>query len=168
MSKFVKTRIVTAVVGSLNGSVDVLAVDISRLTGNEANGLRNALSQKSITMLTVKSSLARVVFRKSGMSEFAETLKGPVTLTWGASDVVELSREITAWSKKIDRMAVIGAAVQGQVLNSDQVVELSKSPGRAELLSKISQLITTPGSNLLAILNGPGASIQSLLKSKSE
>lgn len=168
MSKFVKTRIVTAVASSLNGAVDVLAVDISRLTGNEANSLRNALNQKSITMLTVKSSLARVVFRQSGMSEFAEALKGPVTLTWGASDIVELSREITDWAKKNDRMAVIGAAIQGQVLNSDQVVELSKSPGRAELLSKISQLITTSGSNLLAILNGPGASIQSLLKSKSE
>lgn len=168
MSKFVKTRIVSAVTGSLNGTSDVLALDISRLTGNEANSLRNALNQKSITMLTVKSSLARVVFRQSGLTEFAERLRGPVTLTWGASDVVELSREITDWSKKIDRVTVIGAAVQGQVLNAEQVVELSKSPGRAELLSKISQLITAPGSNLIAVLNGPGASIQSLLKSKSE
>ncbi|MBV08109.1 MAG: 50S ribosomal protein L10, partial [Rubinisphaera sp.] len=97
-----------------------------------------------------------------------EVLKGPSTLVWGGEDIVALSKEITKWAKKIEPLQVKGASVEGQPLDTKGVEKLSKSPGRAELISQIAGLILSPGSQLAGALLGPGGKLAGCVKAVEE
>lgn len=168
MSKFIKNHIITELEDRLRDRGEVLVVDMSKLSGNDANRLRVELGQKEIFTLTVKNSLARQACGRVGLEALSPVLEGSSTLVWGGEDVVALSREMTQWAKEFGDLEIKGGAVEGQTLDSAGVDRLSKSPGRPELLSKIAGLILSPAGNIAGALLGPGGTIAGQVKSKSE
>ncbi|NQV28480.1 MAG: 50S ribosomal protein L10 [Rhodopirellula sp.] len=168
MSKFIKDHIITELEDQLRDLGEVLVVDMSKLTGVDANRLRVALGQNNIETLGVKNSLARLACGRVGLDALNPILEGPSTLVWGSDDVVALSKQITAWSKELSEFHVKGAAVEGQTLDAAGVERLSKSPGRPELLSKIAGLILSPAGNIAGALLGTGGTIAGQIKSHSE
>lgn len=168
MSKFVKEKLIDETKNAIGDSRDILAVDVSRLTGNEVNAMRGDLAARGITVKSVKSSLGRIVSRQVGLDGFDGRLRGPTTLVWGGEDIVALSRELTAWVKKIDRLSILGACFEGKTLDSAGVEALSKSPGRAELIGRVVQLIQSPGGTLVGAIVGPGGRLQGQLSAKAE
>ena len=168
MSKVVKNHIINELTRELDGHGEVLVIDVSGLTGIEVNGLRVELRQKDISLLTVKNSLARQACDSVGLSSLAPVLQGSSTLVWGGEDIVALSREITRWSKEYSTFEIRGGAVEGKTLNAEGVDQLSKSPGRPELLSIIAGMILSPGGNIAGALLGPGGTVAGQVKSRAE
>jgi large subunit ribosomal protein L10 len=168
MSRFIKERIITELEDQLRDHGEVLVVDLSKLTGTDANRLRVELGQNNIETLGVKNSLARLAASRVGLEALNPILEGPSTLVLGGEDIVALSRQITAWAKELTALEIKGAAVEGQTLDAAGVVTLSKSPGRPELLSKIAGLILSPGGNVAGALLGTGGTIAGQVKSHSE
>jgi large subunit ribosomal protein L10 len=168
MSRFIKDHIITELEDQLRDLGEVLVVDMSKLTGTDANRLRVDLGQNNIESLGVKNSLARLAASRVGLEALNPILEGPSTLVWGSEDVVALSKQITAWAKELDELEIKGAAVEGQTLDAAGVDRLSKSPGRPELLSQIVGLILSPGGNIAGALLGTGGTIAGQVKSHSE
>lgn len=168
MSKFVKGHIIGELEDQLRQLTEVLVIDMSRLTGNQANSLRVKLRQKNISFMTVKNSLARRACLNIGLGSLCSSLEGSATLVWGGEDIVALSREITDWCKTLDKLELRGGTVEGQSLNADGVVHLSKSPGRPELLAKIAGLLLSPGGNLVGAILGPGGKVAGQITSLAE
>ena len=168
MSKVIKNHISNELTRELDGHGEVLVVDVSGLTGNEVNALRVELSAKNISLLTVKNSLARRACDGTSLEALGPVLEGPSTLVWGGEDIVALSREITKWAKEVGTLAIKGGAVDGKTLDAAGVDQLSKSPGRPELLSIIAGLILSPGGNIAGALLGPGGTVAGQVKSKAE
>lgn len=168
MSKFIKNHIISELETELGDCSELLVVDMSKMSGTDANNLRVQLGQKDIRLLTVKNSLARRACETLGIKGLDPSLSGSSTLVWGGEDVVALSREITKWAKDVAELQIKGGTVEGQSLNADGVDRLSKSPGRPELLSKIAGLILSPGGNIAGALLGPGGLVAGAIKSKAE
>ncbi|MGZ0174576.1 MAG: 50S ribosomal protein L10 [Planctomycetales bacterium] len=168
MSRFIKEHIITELEDHLRDRGEVLVVDMSKLTGTDANRLRVELGQNDIETLGVKNSLARLAASRVGLEALNPILEGPSTLVWGSEDVVALSKQITTWAKELDELKIKGAAVEGQTLDAAAVDKLSKSSGRPELLSKIAGLILSPGGNIAGALLGTGGTIAGQVKSHSE
>lgn len=168
MSRFIKDHIITELEDQLRDLGEVLVVDMSKLTGTDANRLRVDLGQNNIESLGVKNSLARLAASRVGLEALNPILEGPSTLVWGSEDVVALSKQITKWAKELDEFEIKGAAVEGQTLDAAGVDRLSKSPGRPELLSKIAGLILSPAGNIAGALLGTGGTIAGQVKSHSE
>ncbi|MBC8289243.1 MAG: 50S ribosomal protein L10 [Planctomycetes bacterium] len=168
MSKVIKNHIINELTRELDGHGEVLVVDVSGLTGIEVNDLRVELAAKEISLLTVKNSLARRACGGTSLEALEPVLEGPSTLVWGGEDIVALSREITKWAKEIGSMEIKGGAIDGKTLDAAGVDQLSKSPGRLELLSIIAGLILSPGGNIAGALLGPGGTVAGQVKSKAE
>ena len=166
MSKYVKDKMMTGIRERLNGATDMLVLNCSKVNPQTDNKMRMALRKSGIRLVSVKNSLARRAL--SDVPGLAGLLKGPTTLVVGGDDIVALSKEMTKWAKNIKDLQIKGAAVDGQSLDASGVDELSKSPGRAELLSKISGLLLAPGGRLAAALLGPGGYLNGQLKAISE
>jgi len=58
--------------------------------------------------------------------------------------------------------------VEGQVVDAKGVVDLSKSPGRLELISQIAGLALSPGARLCGALLGPGGKVSGQLKALAD
>lgn len=168
MSKVVKEMMISDIRETLGDVRDFLVVDSSKVTGVEANRLRLALHKQNIQLLGVKNALARKALEQMGISGVDGVFEGPTTLIWGGEDIVALSREITEWANKIKPLAIKGGVVENKALNAKDVESLSKSPGRAELISQVAGLILSPGAQLAAALLGPGGQLAGQLKSLAD
>ena len=164
MSKYVKGMLIDAVADRLGDASDLLVVDVSTVDAVTVNRMRLAWAEKGIHALTVKNTLARRALERKGVAGLDPVLEGPSTIVYGGDDVVALSKEITQWAKDIQELTVKGGAVDGQTLDEAGVTTLSKSPGRAELLSMIAGQILAPGANLSGALVGVGKLLASQVK----
>ncbi len=163
MSKKVKEMIIQEIEDRLQGTRDVLVIDSSKMDAVSDNSFRMALEAKGVCLLTVKNTLARKALGEVGEA-LRDVLSGPSTIVWGGEDIVALSKEITKAVKDIKEVELKGGAVEGQVLDSQGVEKLSKSPGRLELISQISGLILSPGAQLAGALLGPGGKLAGCVK----
>lgn len=168
MSKPVKSMMISQIQSELGDRRDFVIMDTSKVDAISMNDLRLELDKKGITLLGVKNSLAKVVFKQGGISRYEEILSGPSTLVWGGEDIVGLSREMAEWAKKIDKIVIKGGVVDGQGVDSQGVEDISKGPSRQELIGQIAGLILSPGARLAGALLGPGGRISGQLKSLAE
>jgi large subunit ribosomal protein L10 len=168
MSKRVKEMLIDDVGRRLRGVRNVLVVNSSKLDGVTANKLRLAMRKKNISSLTVRNKLAKKALQGAGLSALDPFLQGPTTLVWGGDDIVALSKEIAKWAKEIEPLEIKGGTTEGSSLTAARVDELSKSPGRQELISQIAALLTSPGAQLAAAMIGPGAKLASQIQKIAE
>ncbi|WP_437192821.1 50S ribosomal protein L10 [Planctomicrobium sp. SH527] len=168
MSKPVKEMIVREIRTELGDRRDLVVLDVSKLDAITQNNLREELRKKGVSLLGVKNTLARLALKDAGLDVSGVSFDGPTTLAWGTEDVVGLSREITEWAKKFDKLAIKGGVVDGQGVDSQGVDEISKGPSRLELIGQIAGLLLSPGAKLAGALLGPGGTISGQLKAMSE
>jgi large subunit ribosomal protein L10 len=168
MSKAVKQMIIDDIRQKLGDCRDVLVVNSSKLDAVTDNRFRLTLRSKGIHLLQVKNTLAQRALREAGASTMDSVLTGPSTLIWGGDDVAALSKEIAKWARQLDKLEIKGGSVEGQVLDAKGVDELSKSPGRLELIGQIAGLLLSPGARLAGALLGPGGRISGQLKAMSD
>ena len=168
MSKKIKKMMMAEIEQELGDSSNLLMVDASKLDANSANTWRIALRESNISALTVKNTLARRVLADRGIEGLEEVFSGPTTLVWGGEDVVELSKSIAKWAKELEDLQIKGATVEGNILDEAGVTQLSKSPGRAELLSEIAGLMLAPARQIAGALLGPGGRVSGAVKAASE
>ena len=147
---------------------DMLVIDYSRMDGVTSNRFRLALRDRKISTLTVKNSLAQRALNDAGVTALDPILRGPSTLVWGAEDIVALSKEIAKWTKEIAELEIKGGTTEGATLQSEDVDQLSKSPGREELIGQVVGLALSPGTRLAGALLGPGGKIAAQVKTIAE
>jgi large subunit ribosomal protein L10 len=168
MSKQIKQMIIDDIRQKLGECRDVLVVNSSKMDAITDNRFRGQLRAKGIHLLQVKNTLARRVLEEAGVKSMEQVLAGPSTLVWGGEDIVSLSKEIAKWARQIEKLEIKGGAVEGQVVDAKGVDELSKSPGRLELISQIVGLALSPGARLAGALLGPGGTISGQAKALAD
>ncbi len=168
MSKVVKEMLIGEIRGRLGNRKDLVVLDTSKLDPVTDNRMRAELRAKGICLLGIKNSLARLALKQAGLSYDEGTFEGPSTLCFGGEDIVALSREMSDWAKKIDKIQIKGGIVDGQGVNAQGVDDISKGPSRLELIGQIAGLILSPGARLAGALLGPGGTISGQLKALAD
>ena len=170
MSKFVKDLISKHLASELNGVSEALLVNVVGLEANKTVALRKQLRAKNIRLMVVKSSLARRATEGTPLGAAFQSVEGSLAVVFGASDIVSLAKEVVriAGDKQFEGFTTRGGVMDGAVLTSKQVDEVSKWPSREEQLSLLVGQILGPGSKLAAQLMGPAGAVASQIKKKSE
>ncbi len=81
-----------------------------------------------------------------------------------------MAKEVTKLSddKEFAAFQTRGGVMDGEQLTPERVKEISKWPSREEQLSLLVGQVLGPGGQLAAAIQGPGATLASQIKSKSE
>ena len=168
MSKEVKNLIIEEYNRRFDGVEDALLVDIRALSANDNNALRQGLRGKNIRVTVVRNKLAAQAFGDGKLAALDPILQGPSALVYGES-VVNVARELIDWAKKLQKMQVKGAVLDGQLFEGREGVErLSKFPTREEAIAQVVQVILSPAGSLVGAVLGPGGAIAGILKAIEE
>lgn len=169
MSKYLKDLISKDLQGRLEGIENALLVNVIGIDSNRTMALRAMLRDKGISLMVVKTSLARRATEGTPLNMAFAEVDGPVALCWGAEDFVTLCKEVSALDKdkKLENFRTAGGVMDGEQLTPERVAEISKWPNRAEQLSILSGQISGVGAELVAALAGPGGALASQIESKS-
>ena len=146
MSKVVKQMMIADLQAALGDCREVLVVDVSKLNAVATNKWRLDLHKKQIRVMGVKNAVAGKALSDIGLSGIRDVLSGRSVDT-------------------IKELALKGGAIGPTSLDEKQVVGLSKSPGRKELLSMVSGCLLGPGSQLAGAVRGPGGKLAGAIKS---
>lgn len=170
MSKQLKNLIAEEVKQRLAGVNDALLANVIGLDSTNTFALRKELRSKNISLLVVKSSLARRATEGTPLGKAFENNEGSLAVVWGGEDFVSLAKELVAIHKKpeFEKFTAKGGVMDGEKLTAEKVTEVSKWPNRAGQISIVLSQVLSPGAKLLSQLNGPGGKLLSQVKKKSE
>ncbi len=169
MSKPVKEMIQAEYARRFGDLEGALVVDIRGIEANDNNAMRLSLLEKNIRITVVKNTLARKAFAGTPLEAVTPALDGPSALAYGAESVVDVARELVEWAKKVKKLDLKGAVLDGTYFDGDAgVKELSKFPTREEAQAKVVQLVLSPAGNIVSGATGPGGAILGIIKEIEE
>lgn len=166
MSKPVKEMIVEEYKKRFDGVEGALVVDIRGINAAENHQLRSGLREKSIQVTIVKNTLAKKAFTGTALENINPALDGSSAVVYGAESVIDVAREIVDWAKKIQKLGLKGALLDGEYFDGEKGIKaLSKFPTREEALGQVVQLILSPGSQLVGCVTAPGSELLACVES---
>jgi large subunit ribosomal protein L10 len=92
-------------------------------------------------------------------------LAGPTALAYGEAGVIDAARALVEWAKKIEKLELKGAILDGVLYEGKKgVEELSRFPTKSEAQAQVVTLILSPAKNVLGRVKGPGGKVMGILK----
>ncbi len=164
MSKRVKGLIEKEFKSRFDGLTEWVVVSMRGIDGNSNNELRGQLLEKDIRVTVVKNSLARRAFTELGMEGIDDMLSGPCAIAAGADNIVDLTKELIEWDKKLDNFEIKGAYLDGQAMDQKAAKEIAKWPTRAELQATVVMIAMSPGSRVVGAATSPASTIAGCIK----
>ncbi|MCD6393674.1 MAG: 50S ribosomal protein L10 [Planctomycetes bacterium] len=144
---------------------DFLVVDTKGVGGNDNNEMRGALKAKGIRLAVVKNAMMSRALEGLGKPSAKSLFEvGPKAVAYGGDSIVDVAKEIAEWGKKLEVVSIEGAFVDGEVLDTDSAMALSKMPNRIELQGAVVMLANSPGRRIAGGLIGPGGIIAGCIK----
>lgn len=169
MSKPVKEMIIDEYSRRFGELDSALIVDIRGIEANQNNALRIGLLEKDIRVTVVKNTLARKSFAGTPLEALAPALDGPSALVYGGESIVNAARELVDWAKKVGKLDLKGAVLDGEYFDGEAGVKrLSDFPTKDEAQAKVVQLILTPAQNVVGAAKGPGGRVLGVIKEIEE
>ena len=114
-----------------------LATDFKGLKVEEMNELRVKLREGNVDYQVVKNTLGRLALQDSSHEVIKDELKECCALAFGYDDPVVAAKMLVDYAKKNKKFAVRFGSLQGKYLSAEDITELSKLPGREELIAKV-------------------------------
>ncbi|MEG3582475.1 MAG: 50S ribosomal protein L10 [Chloroflexota bacterium] len=142
----------------------LVSTQFKDISANEMVALRKALNSAGARYKIVKNNIARLAADKAALPELKDLVTGMCAIMTTANDPAQASK---ALFKSINdqglQIDVLGGFLDGEVLSSDRVNQLSKLPSKEVLIANIIGQIGSPINGLVFILNSQITSLVSVL-----
>ncbi len=159
MSRHVKRMMIDSIQTSLADARDLLVVDVSRVSAVAINRIRLDLAEQRIRLVCVRNAVASRALSDLGLACASQVLIGPSAIVFGSDDLSTISKELSKCVAQDKGFEIRSGIADGQVLSRNDIDELVKSPGRAELLALLSARIIGPGGSVVAAVSNSYGSI---------
>ncbi|PWU23992.1 50S ribosomal protein L10 [Candidatus Cerribacteria bacterium 'Amazon FNV 2010 28 9'] len=127
------------------------------LSVKQQTKLRSELKKAGAELVVAKNTLLARILKKEALSS---TLQGQTATLFSYEDEVKALKVLVQFAKDNTLPEVGEGLMGGEVLSKDQVIALSKLPGKEELIAKMMGSMKAPGNNLVGVLT---ASIRDLV-----
>lgn len=172
MARPEKVAEVQAITERLQAAQSLVLADYQGLTVEEMTNFRVKCRENNIDCRVVKNRLARIACDNADTVVLKDHLKGPTAMIFGPESQVDPAKILVDFAKENDKMGIKGGYVDGQFLDANEVVALSKVPSRDELMAKIMAGLNSPAAGLAMALNGVASGltrcIDGMAKAKAE
>lgn len=150
---------VQAITERMQAAQSMILADFSGLTVEQMTKFRTECRSKAIDCRVVKNRLARIACDNADVAVMKDHLKGPTVILFGLESQVDAAKVAVDFAKDFAKMQVKGGVVDGQYLDADQVVALSKVPSKEELYAKMMGSINSPLIGIAMCTNGVAAAL---------
>jgi large subunit ribosomal protein L10 len=150
----------------LESSTLVVVTRQSGLTVDEVTKLRRDMRTEKAEFKVLKNTLAQIAVKGTKLEGLTGMLTGPTALAYSV-DPIAAAKALVTFSNKNDKIKVVGACLDGKVLNEAEVKALATLPSLDELRSKLIAVISAPATKLAILLKEPAARVARVLAAKN-
>lgn len=153
MDKEAKEQIVSHLSDKLKQATFAVLTNYSGLNVEKISQLRNELRSVSSDYRVAKNTFLKRASQGTEFEQLHDYLVGPTAILLSYDDPVAPSKILAKFLGNYSELSVKAGLLQGKVLSAEEIKELSRLPGRKELLAKVVSLCTLPQMRLLNALN---------------
>lgn len=137
---------------------------------SQINNLRAKLRSADTTYIVVKNRLLGIALEQSGITtELNGLLDGPNAVAFVGEDIGKGVTALRDGLKELSEIIEIkGGILEQEVLDATSTAALADLPTREEMLAKLLATIIAPASQLVRVINEPGASLARVLKAHAD
>ncbi len=162
-----KARVIEELAEKLRDSAVVL-VDYKGMNVAQSTRLRARSREAGVEFVVAKNTLAQRAANQAGVEGLDEFLVGPTALAF-AEDPVVGAKLMTDFSDEVESFEVKGGILAGgRIMGAEDVVALSRLPGRDQLLAQLLGAIQAPLAGLVTVLNAPARNLAIALNQIAE
>ncbi len=143
-----KKAVVVEVGEKIKNSQSTVVVEYRGLSVAEVTELRNQLREENVELKVYKNKLVQRATVEQGFEALNESLVGPNALAFGHEDAVAPARILAKFAKKHDALVIKAGIVEGKVLPQEEILEVSKLPGREGMYSMLLCCLKEPVSKV--------------------
>lgn len=150
-----KEELVAQLVEKLKNAKSVVFTDYRGLTVEELDDVRNKLRTEGVELKVVKNTLFKIASKEAGieLSENA-THNHPFAVAFGMEDEVAPAKITFEYSKKNDKLAIVGGVLEGKEISDIMVKSLASLPTKEQLYGQLVGTISAPLSGFVNVLEG--------------
>ncbi|HAE21821.1 MAG TPA: 50S ribosomal protein L10 [Spirochaetaceae bacterium] len=138
-----KAEAIAAIEAKIQNSQDYIFTDYRGLTVEQITTLRGQLRAKNAEYHVIKNNFARLAFEKLQFPGVGDALAGPTAVAFAKTDANEVAKIILDFAKETT-VKLKGAIVEKEFLNEKAIVELSRLPGRNQLIAMFMAGLKSP------------------------
>ncbi len=142
-----KQNIVSEISEEIKNHSAVIITEYRGLSVAEISDLRRQLAKDGAKLTVYKNSLVTRAVDNLGHEGLNEYLTGPNAIIF-SDDVIKGPKVIAKFAKRHDSLVIKGGLAEGKIVNKDEIITLSKLPGREGLLSMLCSVLQAPIRNL--------------------
>ncbi len=164
MNKNMENKVlkVNQIVERLNNAKSMVMVDFKGFSVAEITELRVKFREAGVDYVVLKNSLVARALKEAGIEGLDHLLVGPSAFAFGVKDEVAPAKIISEFidQTKSDKMTIKAGIIEGQVVDTNAVLALSKLPPREVLIARMMGSLNAPVSNFVGVLS---ATLRSLV-----
>jgi large subunit ribosomal protein L10 len=129
--------------------------------------LRTELRKEKASYKVTKNSLAKVAIKGTKFEGIASMLSGPTGVAT-SKDAVAAAKVAYNYSKKNDKLIILGGALGSLVLDAKGIEALAKLPSLDEVRSKLIGLLLAAPTKLVGVLQAPARDLVGVTRAYGE
>ncbi len=161
MDKAGKAESLKMLGGIFEDSGSVVIARYTGLTVAEMTKLRGMLREQGAEAKVVKNRLAKIALDGKGGDE-ASAMFADQTVIAYSSDPVAAAKGAADFAKENDNLVIVGAIMDGEVLDKTGVEALAKLPSLDQLRGKLIGLVQAPATKIAGVVQAPAGQLARL------
>lgn len=153
MNRDEKAAVVDQVAEQIQESQAIFALDYRGITVAQAAALRASLRDADATLRVVKNTLTERAADKAGAEDLKAYLDGPTAFTFVRGDAALAAKALAAFRKEHELLEFKGGTMDGGTVSADEILAISRLPGRDVLHGQLVGVLAHPISGLARTLN---------------
>ena len=167
MKRFEKQQLIQDLQSIFANNKAVVVVHYKGLTVSDLESLRKEVYQVGAGFRVVKNNLASIAAKETNNNVIDEFLVGPTAIVFG-NDPVSSAKTLVEFSKKKDKLVILGGAFDSSKLSAADVNTLATLPSFDELRGKIVGLLVAAATKLAVIARTPATNVIGVLEAYSK
>lgn len=146
----------------------IFLISYSQVPASQLNDFRKRLKAAGAEVYVSKNSIAQIALKDIQHNALAEKITGQMAFVWSRADSAAVARALVKFAKECANITIRGGLLDGEIIEKDQIVQLSELPSREVLLAMLFSAIQSPLSRLAGALNAKTRELLSILKQLSD
>jgi large subunit ribosomal protein L10 len=167
MDRSQKEELVSQMRTRLCDSSAIVVVHQKGLTVDESYTLRKSMREAGAEFKVLKNTLAQIAIKGTELEGLTDMMSGPTALAFSA-DPMSAVKAIAKFAEKNDKIVLVGAYLNGQILDAKSVKAVSKLPSLDELRGTIIGIICAPATKLACIAKEPASMLARVISARGQ
>jgi len=166
-NRIAKEKRITAMEPGLKEANLIVVTHQLGLNAVETLDLRRKLRAAGVELKVGKNTLIKHAIKGTAIEGLEPYMHGPTALAF-SKDPIAAAKVTAEFAKKNDKLKIVAAVMNGQVLDATQTKALATLPSLDELRGKIIGLILAPATKIAGVLQAPAGQLARVMAAKAK